>query len=181
MRKRSISFRPDLHRLEGRVALSGVVPALPHKHVITTSIRSAAAGAHGGTRAAFQNRPLSYLAEIDRGSAASIVGSTVPTNVQAVPHTDSMILDVNRGSAAGVTGTTGAGGIGAIVFAGGGGFGGFGNDFDIRQVDRFEATAEIVMRRGPIPQGELRAFNARQVVATVGPTVVLPGQERSRR
>ena len=60
------------------------------------------------------------------------------------------------------------------------GFGGFGDDFDIRQVDRFEATAEIVMRRGPIPQGELRAFNARQVIDTVGPTVVLPGQERRR-
>lgn len=59
------------------------------------------------------------------------------------------------------------------------GFGGF-NDFDIRQVDRFEATAEIVMRRGPIPAGELRAFDARQVLATIGPNVVLPGQERAR-
>lgn len=66
-------------------------------------------------------------------------------------------------------------------YGGFGGFGGFGNDFDIRQVDRFEATAEIVMRRGPVPQGELRAFNARQVIDTVGPTVVLPGQEQRRR
>lgn len=63
-------------------------------------------------------------------------------------------------------------------YGGFGGFGGFGNDFDIRQIDRFEATAEIVLRRGPIPQGELRAFNARAVVETVGPTVVLPGQQR---
>lgn len=61
-------------------------------------------------------------------------------------------------------------------YGGYGGFGGFGgfNDFDIRQVDRFEATAEIVMRRGPIPRDNLRAFNARRVVETVGPTVVLP-------
>jgi hypothetical protein len=59
-------------------------------------------------------------------------------------------------------------------YGGFGGFGGFGNDFDIRQVDRFEATAEIVMRRGPIPRDNLRAFDARRVIDTVGPTVVLP-------
>ena len=53
-----------------------------------------------------------------------------------------------------------------------------GNDFDVRTIDRFEATAEIVMRRGPIPRDNLRAFDARRVVDTVGPTVVLPGQER---
>ena len=57
----------------------------------------------------------------------------------------------------------------------GGGFGGpWGNDFDIRTIDRFEATAEIVMRKGPIPKDNLRAFNARAVVDTIGPTVVLP-------
>lgn len=66
-------------------------------------------------------------------------------------------------------------------YGGFGGFGGFGfNDFDIRQVDRFEATAEIVMRRGPIPRDEVRAFDARAVVQTIGPTVVYPGQERRR-
>ena len=59
----------------------------------------------------------------------------------------------------------------------GGGFGAF-NDFDINTVDRFEATAEIVMRKGPIPNGDIHAFDARKVVETVGPTVVLPGQER---
>ncbi len=58
-------------------------------------------------------------------------------------------------------------------FGGYGGFGGFGNDFDIRTIDRFEATADIVMRKGPIPKDNLRAFNARAVVDTVGPTVVL--------
>lgn len=58
----------------------------------------------------------------------------------------------------------------------------FGDPFlggaDIRSVDRYEATAEIVMRRGPIPQGELRAFDARAVVDTIGPSVVFPGQQR---
>jgi len=62
----------------------------------------------------------------------------------------------------------------------GGGFGAF-NDFDVRTVDRYEATAEVVMRRGPIPRDNIRAFDARRVVETVGPTVVLPGQERGRR
>ena len=58
----------------------------------------------------------------------------------------------------------------------------FGDPFlggaDIRSVDRYEATGEIVMRRGPIPQGELRAFDARAVVDTIGPSVVFPGQQR---
>ena len=62
----------------------------------------------------------------------------------------------------------------------GGGFGAW-NDFDVQTVDRFEATAEVVMRKGPIPQGEVRAFDARRVVETVGPSVILPGQERDRR
>ena len=52
----------------------------------------------------------------------------------------------------------------------------WGDTVDIRSVDRFEATAEIVMRRGPIPRDNLRAFNARSVVDTIGPTVVMPGQ-----
>jgi len=56
----------------------------------------------------------------------------------------------------------------------GGGFGPWGNDFDIRTIDRYEATAEIVMRRGPIPRDNLRAFNAKAVVDSIGPTVVLP-------
>lgn len=51
---------------------------------------------------------------------------------------------------------------------------------DVRTVDRFEATAEIVMRRGPIPRDELRAFDARAVTSTIGPSVVYPGQERRR-
>lgn len=52
----------------------------------------------------------------------------------------------------------------------------WGDTVDVRSVDRFEATAEIVMRRGPIPRDNLRAFDARAVVDTIGPTVVMPGQ-----
>ncbi len=65
-------------------------------------------------------------------------------------------------------------GYGFGGYGGFGGFGGFGNDFDVRTIDRFEATAEIVMRKGPIPKDNLRAFNARAVVNTIGPTIVLP-------
>jgi hypothetical protein len=56
----------------------------------------------------------------------------------------------------------------------GGGFGPWGDDFDIRTIDRYEASAEIVMRKGPIPKDNLRAFNARAVVDSIGPSVVLP-------
>lgn len=56
----------------------------------------------------------------------------------------------------------------------GGGFGPWGNDFDVRTIDRYEAAAEIVMRKGPIPRDNIRAFDARKVVETVGPTVQLP-------
>ncbi|RZK81072.1 MAG: hypothetical protein EOO66_29150, partial [Methylobacterium sp.] len=42
-----------------------------------------------------------------------------------------------------------------------GGWGGGFNDFDVRTVDRFEASAEVVMRKGPIPRDNIRAFDAR--------------------
>jgi hypothetical protein len=57
----------------------------------------------------------------------------------------------------------------------------WGDTVDIRTVDRFEATAEIVMERGPIPKGNVRAFDAHAVQQTLGPTIVLPGQETGRR
>lgn len=67
-----------------------------------------------------------------------------------------------------------------------GGWGGWGpwgggfNDFDVRTVDRYEASAEIVMGRGEPPSGEVRAFRARDVVNRLGPTIVLPEQRRRR-
>ena len=44
---------------------------------------------------------------------------------------------------------------------------------DVREIDRYEATAEIVMGRGA-PPPDARAFDARQVVATLGPRVPRP-------
>jgi hypothetical protein len=55
----------------------------------------------------------------------------------------------------------------------------FGDPFwdrqvDIRQVDRYEASAEIVIGRGPKPRDNVRAFDARAVIDSIGPSIVLP-------
>ena len=77
----------------------------------------------------------------------------------------------------------GFGGWGAGGWGGWGGFGDpfFGGPLDIQTVDRVEAEAQIVMYKGAIPRGNPRAFDAHAVVQTLGPTIVLPGQEKSRR
>ena len=54
---------------------------------------------------------------------------------------------------------------------GGGPF--WANQIDIEQVDRYEASAEIVVGRGPAPEGQ-RVFNAREVVANLGPSIQRP-------
>ncbi len=53
-----------------------------------------------------------------------------------------------------------------------------GDAIDLERVERFEAHAEIVLRRGPIPAGEERAFDARRVIADLGPTIERPGERR---
>jgi hypothetical protein len=50
----------------------------------------------------------------------------------------------------------------------------WGDSVDIRTVERFEAHAEIVFRRGAVPAGEERAFDARRVMADLGPTLERP-------
>ena len=50
----------------------------------------------------------------------------------------------------------------------------FGRDFDIREIDRYEASAEIVMGRGAKPAGDPNAFDAREVIQNVGPRVTRP-------
>lgn len=45
---------------------------------------------------------------------------------------------------------------------------------DIRTVEAFEASAEITMRKGPVPAGDARAINARTVMARLRPTIELP-------
>ena len=50
----------------------------------------------------------------------------------------------------------------------------FYNDFDVREITRFEASAEIVMGRGAKPAGDPQAFDAREVLSNLGPRVARP-------
>jgi hypothetical protein len=50
----------------------------------------------------------------------------------------------------------------------------WGPDYDVQQIDRFEASAEIVMHHGPKPADAKHAFDAREVMANLGPRVVRP-------
>ena len=47
-------------------------------------------------------------------------------------------------------------------------------NIDIQTVDKFEAHAEIVMGHGPKPASNVRAFDARDVINNLGPTIVMP-------
>lgn len=49
---------------------------------------------------------------------------------------------------------------------------------DVRTVEKFEATAEIVMRKGPKPADDPRAFDARGVMDNLGPRVMRPVPKR---
>lgn len=50
----------------------------------------------------------------------------------------------------------------------------WGDTVDVRTVDRYEATAEIVMDRGRKPDNEARAFNARSVIENLRERIVTP-------
>jgi hypothetical protein len=47
-------------------------------------------------------------------------------------------------------------------------------DWDYRTVNRYEAMAEIVTGKGPKPSTNVRAFDAREVIDRLGPTIVTP-------
>jgi hypothetical protein len=49
---------------------------------------------------------------------------------------------------------------------------GWGADWDVNEITRFEAGAEIVMHHGAKPADNPRAFDARDVMANIGPHVV---------
>ena len=50
----------------------------------------------------------------------------------------------------------------------------WGSRMDIRTIERFEATAEIVMEKGPKPQGDPKAFDAHAVIENLKPRVQYP-------
>lgn len=47
-------------------------------------------------------------------------------------------------------------------------------DIDVRQIDRYEATSEIIMGRGAKPANDPNAFDAREVISNLGPRVTRP-------
>ena len=47
----------------------------------------------------------------------------------------------------------------------------FGRDLDVREIDRFEASAEIILGRGTKPAGDPNAFDAREVIQNLGSRV----------
>ena len=50
----------------------------------------------------------------------------------------------------------------------------WGPEVDIQRIDRYEATAEIKMGRGPKPAGDNDAFNAREVIENLSSRVTRP-------
>jgi hypothetical protein len=50
----------------------------------------------------------------------------------------------------------------------------FDRDIDIRTVEQYEAIAEIVTGRGPKPADNVRAFDAREVMSRLGPSIQTP-------
>ena len=48
--------------------------------------------------------------------------------------------------------------------------------FDVQPITNYTATAEVVLLKGPKQEGEVRAFDAQQVLVQVGPRVVRPEQ-----
>lgn len=45
---------------------------------------------------------------------------------------------------------------------------------DVRTIDRYEASAEIVMHKGPKPEGDASAFDARAVIENLRPKIRYP-------
>ncbi len=50
----------------------------------------------------------------------------------------------------------------------------FDRGIDIDTIDKYEANAELIVGRGPKPKDNIRAFDARDVIKNLEPTIVLP-------
>jgi len=50
------------------------------------------------------------------------------------------------------------------------------DDIDLQQIDRYEATAELTMGKGA-PPADHKVFDARQVMANLGPSIVRPTEK----
>lgn len=67
------------------------------------------------------------------------------------------------------------------AFGGGYGFGRdpFFDDIDVREIDKYEASAEVLMGRGPRPANDPRAFDAREVITNLSARLPRPGRPRA--
>jgi hypothetical protein len=52
----------------------------------------------------------------------------------------------------------------------------FWDSYDVQRINEYEAIAEIAMGHGPPPTGRAGAFDARQVLANLGPKIVRPAE-----
>jgi hypothetical protein len=50
----------------------------------------------------------------------------------------------------------------------------FADRGQVRTIEKFEATAEIVLHKGKKPEGDVRAYDAREIMTNLGPTVQRP-------
>lgn len=72
-------------------------------------------------------------------------------------------------------GSFGRRGFGGSRFGFGGGF----NNFDVREVTKYRAIAEVKFGNGPAPD-DPRAFETEQVIRNLGPTIVYPDVENDK-
>lgn len=50
---------------------------------------------------------------------------------------------------------------------------------DVRTIERYEASAEVLMEKGAKPQGDARAFDAHAVIENLKPRIVYPEPKKS--
>jgi hypothetical protein len=50
----------------------------------------------------------------------------------------------------------------------------WGEGMDVRTIERYETTAEIIMHHGPKPTGDKHAFDAREVLSNLASKIVKP-------
>ena len=53
----------------------------------------------------------------------------------------------------------------------------FFNDYDVREITKYRATAEVKFGRGSKPSTQENAFNAREVIENLGPSISYPEQK----
>jgi hypothetical protein len=50
----------------------------------------------------------------------------------------------------------------------------FGGTSEIRTIEKFQASAEILLHKGPKPSGDPRAYDAREIINNLGPSILRP-------